>query len=40
MRVFAKKYIKLQHSALNYYIDLYKYRFSAEIDEKGHLDRD
>ena len=42
MKVFPKENIKLQHSVLNYYIDLYflKYRLSVEIDEKGRLDRD
>ena len=41
MKVFAKEKIKLQHSALNYYIDLYfsKYRFAVEIDQKVQLDR-
>ena len=42
MKVFAKKKMKLQHSVLNYYIDVYfpKYRLAVEIDEKGHLERD
>ena len=43
MKVFAKKKkIKLQHSALIYYIDLYfpAYRLALEIDERYHLDRD
>ena len=42
MKVFAKEKMKLQHSVLNYYIDVYfpKYRLAVEIDEKGHLDRD
>ena len=41
MKVFAKEKMKLQHSILNYYIDLYfpEYRLAVEIDEKGHLDR-
>ena len=41
MKVFAKEEIKLQHSVLNYYIDLYfpEHRLAVEIDEKGHLDR-
>ena len=41
MKAFAKEEIKLQHSVLNYYIDLYfpEHRLAVEIDEKGHLDR-
>ena len=42
MKVFSKEKMKLQHSILNCYIDLYfpEYRLAVEIGEKGHLDRD
>ena len=42
MKVFAKEKMKLQHSILNYYIDLYfpEHRLAVEIGEKGHVDRD
>ena len=42
MKVFAKEKIKLRHSVLDCYIELYfpEYRLAVEIDGKGHLDRD
>ena len=42
MKVFVEEKIKLQHSVLNYHIDLYfsEYRLAVEIDEKGHVDKD
>lgn len=41
MKVFLSKEILLQHSVLNYRIDLYfpKHRLAIEVDKKGHKDR-
>ena len=42
IRVFSNEKILLQHSVLNYQIDLYfsKQKLAVEVDEKGHTDRD
>ena len=42
IKVFPDERILLQHSVLNYQINLYfsKHKLTMEIDEKGHSDRD
>ena len=42
IKVFSNEKILLQHSALNYQIDLYfsEPNLAIEVDEKGHTDRD
>ena len=42
MKVFSNEKILLQHSVLNYQIDLYfpKPKLAIEVDEKGHTGRD
>ena len=41
-KLFAKEKILLQHSVLDYKIDLYfpKHKLAVEVDEKGHTDGD
>ena len=42
IKVFSNKKILLQHSVLNYQIDLYfsEHKLAIEVDEKGRTDRD
>ena len=42
IKVFSNEKILLQHSVLNYQIDLYfsEHKLAIEVDEKGHTDRD
>ena len=42
MKLFAKEKILLQHSVLDYKIDLYfpKHKLAIPVDEKRHTDRD
>ena len=42
IKVFSNEEILLQHSVLNYQIDLYfsEHKLAIEVDEKGHTDRD
>ena len=42
IKVFSNEKILLQHSVLNYQIDLYfsKPKLAIEVDEKGHTGRD
>ena len=42
IKVFSNEKILLQHSVLNYQIDLYfsENKLAIEVDEKGHTDRD
>ena len=42
IKVFSSEKILLQHSVLNYQIDLYfsEHKLAIEVDEKGHTDRD
>ena len=42
IKVFSNKKILLQHSVLNYEIDLYfsEHKLAIVVDEKGHTDRD
>ena len=42
IKVFSNEKILLQHSVLNYQIDLYfsEHKLAIVVDEKGHTDRD
>ena len=42
IKLFSNEKILLQHSVLNYQIDLYfsKHKLAIEVNEKGHTDRD
>ena len=42
IKVISNEKILLQHSVLNYQIDLYfsEHKLPIEVDEKGHTDRD
>ena len=42
IKVFSSEKILLQHSVLNYQIDLHfsEHKLAIEVDEKGHTDRD
>ena len=42
IKVFSNEKILLQHSVLNYQIDLYfsEHKLAIEVDEKGRTDRD
>ena len=42
IKVFSNEKILLQHSVLNYQIDLYfsEHKLAIEVDVKGHTDRD
>ena len=42
IKVFSNEKKLLQHSVLNYQIDLYfsEHKLTIEVDEKGHTDRD
>ena len=42
IKVFSSKKMLLQHSVLNYQIDLYfsEHNLAIEVDEKGHTERD
>ena len=42
IKVFSSEKILLQHSVLNYQIDLYfsEHKLAIEVDVKGHTDRD
>ena len=41
IKVFSNEKILLQHSVLNYQIDLYfsEHKLAIEVDKKGHTDR-
>ena len=42
IKLFSNEKILVQHSVLNYQIDLYfsKHKLAIEVNEKGHTDRD
>ena len=42
IKVFSNEKILLQHSVLNYQIDLYfsEHKLAIEVGQKGHIDRD